>query len=190
MSMLFTLRQVSAPQLEQLINDPTDIYFFLNGEAQQQPPPPSFFARLFGKKQNQKPARLWEKPSDESLLDLDKNWHIRHFAFCLSAEVGPLPQATLMAGGVELGTIDVGYGPARALTIKDLTSFLQFLNGLTLQTFASEVTSESIEKHEIYFSAEDWGAEAKEALWGYVVELRQFIQAAVEKNNGIVVHLY
>ena len=190
MSMLLTLRQVSASQLEQLVKDPTDIWFFLNGEEQQQQPPPGFFARLFGTKQNQKPARQWEKPSDESLLDLYKNWHILHFAFCLSAWGGPLPQATLMAGGVELGAIDVGYGPARALTVKDLTPFLQFLNGLTLQTFASEVTSESIEKHEIYFSAEDWGAEEKEALWGYVVQLRQFIQAAVDKNNGIVAHLY
>lgn len=185
--MFLTLRQVGTSQLDQLIKDPTDIYFFLHGEELQKEPPSGLFARLF--KKNQKLARYWEQPSDESLLELEKNWHILHFALCQSSEDGPLPQATLMAGGVELGSIDVGYGPARALTVKDLTIFLQFLNGLTLQTFASEVTSESIEKHEIYFSAEDWDTEAKATLWDYIIELRQFIQVAVEKNNGIIVHL-
>lgn len=190
MSMLLTLRQVGTQQLDLLIQDPSDVYFFITGEEKSKPEPVGFFARIFGKSSEAKPARPWQQPAEHTLLDLDKNWHILHFAFCQAPWEAALPQATLLCGGVELGTTDLGYGPARALTTKDLAPFLQFLNGLSLQTFSSEVTSESIKKNEIYFSADEWDAEAKENLWACVVELRQFIQGAITQSNGVIIYLY
>lgn len=185
MSMLFSLRQVSQNDLDGLMADPRDIFFFLHGTESYQPRK-GFFAKFFGDG-NLMPQRQWQAPSKDSLLDLGKNWHILHYLFARCPWGGPLPQATLLAGGVELGDIDVGYGPARALRASDIDAFLDFLSGLNADEFGANVSKKDVEEHEIYYA--NWEPEDGKLLWEDVEALKNFLRLAKDRNNGVILYL-
>lgn len=187
MSMLFNLRRVNDEELEALIREPSDIFFFLYG-SEPYVPKKSFFARLLDANKEAAPKREWKAPADDMILDLGKNWHILHYLFCKCPWEGPLPQATLMSGGVEIGNIDVGYGPARGLRPSDVNAFLGFLDALKENEFGANVSKKDVEENEIYYQG--WSQDHGQPLWEYVVELRQFLQKAEDENNGVILYLY
>ncbi|AEF99128.1 YfbM family protein [Methylomonas methanica] len=187
MSMLFTLQQVELEQLESLIKDPSDIFFFLHG-PETYIPKKGFFSRLFAAPEP--PAqRPWQALPEDSLLDLDKNWHILHYLLADCPWDGPLPQATLLSGGIQLGDVDVGYGPARALRPADIKAFLSFLNDLKADEFGANVSQHDFDQNEIYCSA-NWQVEDGNLLWTYVVALQNFLREAVARNKGIILYIY
>src|SRR5690242_14594616 len=53
---------------------------------------------------------------ERTSTDLDKAWHGIHWLLTGSSEGGEEPLCFLLAGGEQVGDVDVGYGPARALT--------------------------------------------------------------------------
>lgn len=123
-------------------------------------------------------------------MELDKNWHVLHYLFCRKPWDGPLPQATLMCGSTELGTVDVGYGPARALNPEEVDDFLNFLNALEKEQYASGITPEEFEQNEIYGAFPEWNANDANNLWKYVEEMKSFFNKAKSENNGILFYLY
>lgn len=187
MSMLYSLRRVSVEQLDALARDPSDIFFFLHG-SEPYAPKPGFLARLFGGKPAKAPPRAWQAPAEGTVLDLDKNWHILHYLFCRHAWEGPLPQASLLAGGVELGEVEVGYGPARGLRPPEVAAFLGYLETLDRDSFGADVSAREVEQNDIYWEA--WRPEQARELWEYVDELKAFLKRARDENHGILLYLY
>lgn len=187
MSMIFELRRVSAEQAEFLIQDPSDIFFFLSGSEPYEPPK-SFFKRLFAPKQPPKPVRNWEAPAQDTVLELDTNWHVIHYFLTRTAWETELPQGSLL-GGIQLGDVDVGYGPARLLTPGQIDEFLGFLEGLDRDDFGSDITGEELEQNEIYGGYSGWRHEDTAKLWEYVEELKSFLAAAQLNQESIVMHL-
>lgn len=188
MSMIFELRRVSAEQAESLTQDPSDIFFFLSGSELYQPPKP-FFKRLFAPKQSAKPVRSWAEPAQGSVLELDTNWHVLHYFLTRTAWEANLPHGSLM-GGIQLGDVDVGYGPARLLTPIQIDEFLVFLENLQSDNFGSNITGEELEQNEIYGGYAGWNAEDTSKLWGYVEELKLFLAGAKHNRESIVMHLF
>lgn len=188
MSMLFSLRRVSNDDLQHLIADPSDIHFFLYGAEPYQAKPSLFKRWLSGKKAQAPQQRNWQAPPTDMELDLEKNWHILHYLFCRSAWEGTLPEATLLAGGVNLGEVDVGYGPARALQKEEINTFLSFLDSLQKESFGLHLSAQEVEENQIYF--QDWMPEYGQTLWSYVLELRQFFKAAMDAGDGIILYMY
>jgi Domain of unknown function (DUF1877) len=187
MSMLFSLRRVTQQALNDLIRDPSDIVFYLYG-YEPEVPKPGFFARLLGAKTESPVKRTWVAPPDDQVLDLDKNWHILHYLFCRQPWDGPLPQSTLMMGGVELGDIDVGYGPARGLRTDEIEAFLGFLESLKKEEFGRDVTSEEVEENEIY--ACEWSPDDGQILWEYVDALKAFLKKTKNEQHCVILYLY
>ena len=99
---------------------------------------------MFGPKSAPKKKRNWQPPAEDMVLSLDKNWHVLHYLLSCAPWDGPLPKATLMCGGDELGTVDVGYGPARILKQQQISEFLDYLENLKKENFALGVTSSEL----------------------------------------------
>jgi len=189
MSMLFDLRRVPYEQLNSLLEDPGDIFFFLHGQEPYQPRK-GFFQRIFKDNSNPKPEREWEPPAEGMLMELEKNWHVLHYLFCRSPEKGELPAATLLCGGREMGGVDVGYGPARALLPNEVEVFWQFLASLNKESYALGVTGGELEENEVYGAYPEWGEEDKARLWEYVEGMKSFLASAVANGEGVVLYVY
>jgi len=189
MGMLFNLRQVNREDAKKLIDDPSDIYFFLYGEEMYQPEKKKgFFSRFFGKAEEKQNRREWIEPKEEDILDLDKLWHILHYIFARKAWGGTLPEGTLLLGGTELGNIDIGYGPARAILENEISNFSKFLESLNQEEFAKGITAQEIDENEVYYP--EWSDEEASNLWETVLELRAFFKDAKEKGSAVIMYLY
>jgi hypothetical protein len=189
MSMLFDLRRISAAHLEFLFTNPNDIFFLLHGQEPYQPRK-GFFRRVFGGREMPDQERKWEPPPEGMVMTLDQNWHVLHYLFCRSPEKGELPAATLLCGGREIGSVDVGYGPARALLPDQVEGFREFLSSLNKQSYGLDVTAEALEENAIYGAYPEWGEEDAERLWEYVEELKTFLAGAEKNRDGVVLYLY
>jgi len=188
MSMIFDLRRVSRDEADALRQDPADIDFFLHGTEPQEPPK-GFLQSLFGGGSSPKKTRTWQAPDEDMVLSLDKNWHLLHYLLARDPWKGPLPQATLM-GGDPLGTVDVGYGPARLVQPEQISDFLAYLHTLDKQAYASDVTSQELEEQEIYGAYPEWTPRDAEDLWEYIEDMKSFFQAATTNNECIILYLY
>lgn len=189
MSMLFDLRRLPAAQLHSLLADPSDIFFFLHGQEPYQQPK-SFFQRIFKGNSKQKTEKKWEPPTEGTVLELDKNWHVLHYLFCRSTEEGEFPAATLLCGGQEIGSVDVGYGPARALLPDEVEKFYQFLTSLNKESYWQGVTAQALEESEIYGAYQEWGKEDAFSLWEYVEQMKSLIARAVANGEGVILYVY
>jgi hypothetical protein len=88
-----------------------------------------FLGRLFGHKTS--PKSIPELPNEEHpMIDLDKAWNGIHFLLTQTAWEGDPPLNFLLLGGTQIGDIDVGLGPARALMSADVTAVDEALKPL------------------------------------------------------------
>jgi hypothetical protein len=189
MSMLFDLRRVPKEQADSLLQDPSDIVFVLYG-SEPDTPPKGFFQKVFGQTSPPKRERPWSPPAEGTVFELEKNWHILHYVLARSPWEGPMPQATLIRGGTELGTVDVGYGPARMLDSQEIEQFLSCLRALDRNEFAAGITGAELESQEIYGAYPDWGREDADNLWAYIEGLQAFFAQAQAQEESIIMYLY
>lgn len=187
MSMLFNLRRISNKQADALVQDSSDIFFFLHGDEPYEPPK-GFFQKLFRSKE-QKIERVWEQPKEDSVLELDNNWHLLHYLLAGVPWEGAMPQASLM-GGIELGKIDVGYGPARLLRLNEVEAFLTYLNSLDKNEFGKNITGEDLEEQDIYGGNAEWRSEFALDLWEYVEDLKTFLAKVKQDGQSVILYLY
>ena len=92
--------------------------------------------------------------------------------------------------GVELGSVDVGYGPAKMLIPGEVESFSNFLNSLSEKHFGAGITGAELVENEIYGGYAEWGKESTSSLWGYVEELKKFLSGAREAEEYVVMYVY
>src|SRR5262245_48672937 len=82
-----------------------------------------------------------EEPIDEfgpfATLDVDKAWHAIHFLLTGTPWSGPAPWNFVVAGGTEVGDVDVGYGPVRGFTSAQVREISAALHSLPPGDFSS-----------------------------------------------------
>ena len=125
-------------------------------------------------------------------MDLDKAWHGIHFLLTGRADGGDEPANFLLHGGREVGHVDVGYGPARALTSAETQAAHQMLATLSDETLRARFDPAAMTRLEIY--PEIWtGDDADDDALGYlmdgVAELRAFLAAAADERLGLLITL-
>ena len=91
-----------------------------------------------------------------------------------------------------IGDIDVGYGPARALTSKQVASFNIALSGISSDNLRQRYDPQALKKAEIY--PEIWDNDpAEDDALGYLVEmfedLKAFVEKTSEQKKGMVVYI-
>lgn len=119
MSMICNLCRVSPEELDRLLAAPAHVMTFLYGEdvAALATPPRNFLLRVLSafRRPPPPPPVPWAPRRDGDEIDLEKAWHGLQFLFTGTAWEGDEPACYLVRGGLEVGKVDVGYGPARAL---------------------------------------------------------------------------
>lgn len=188
MSMIGEIRRVSASELARLVREPSDIFWYLHGSEPYQPPA-SLWGRLFHRKSPTQPQRgTWQAPPDDYVVDLDKSWHCIHFLLADDPWQGPLPAAYLLAGGTEIGGVDVGYGPARALAPEQVAEFHAYLSGITESELRERCNFTRMQDAEVYCALRS--LEEFPHLWNRVEALRDLLGAAASAGDGAIVYVY
>jgi len=155
---------------------------------------PSLLGRLFGAK-----ARAASPTTDLVLADgevvatdLDKAWHGIHYLLTGVDGDGAPPLNLLVAGGQYVGTVDVGYGPARVLRPREVQEAHRALELLSDEELRRRFLPADMMKKGIYPEIWDRDPEQDDTL-GYLMEyvgtLRSFLAQASRDGRGIVVYL-
>ena len=164
MSMICTLRQIDAAEIDDLLSHPQHIGDVLDGDEAAQ----------------------------GAETDLDKAWHGIHFLLTGSAWEGDEPLCYLITGGQPVGDEDVGYGPARVLRPEEVAQFDAALAAISLDDFCQRFDPTTMMAQHIY--PEIWDRDPREDdTLGYLAEyfdmLKTFVRDSAETRKGLLVWL-
>lgn len=192
-----TLRRLLAdPPLVWQLVAPDDPDIYQQARAEAAAAASGFFARLFGgasagtSAANVAPLVLAD--DEGSVADLDKAWHGLHYLFTGTDEGGNPPLDFIAVGGEEIGTIDVGYGPARALAPPLVAQIAAKLASLSDAELRSRFNGPAMMAKKIY--PEIWDQDpAEDDSLGYLMEnladLRKAVSDAAGRRQGLVLVL-
>ncbi len=187
MSMIAEVRRVPAEELAELIRDPSEIFWFVHGTEPYQTPP-GLLARMFRRDPPPIERPPWQPPPEGCRVDLGKAWHCLHYLLTGEPWGGELPAAYLLSGGTQLGEIDVGYGPARALSPDQVVEFHQHLRTLSEADLSERFDPAEMERAEIYGAARS--KEELPHLWAHLEALRDLLGDAASAGDGAIIYLY
>jgi hypothetical protein len=122
------------------------------------------------------------------ILDLDKSWHAIHYLLSGSVWEGDGPEAFLLAGGEEVGDVDVGYVPARAIGSNEIHQVSAILESIPTEKLAARFNAADLEAAEIY--PQYWvrdGAEGFVYISHYYESSRRLVAAASRNKMGMQV---
>lgn len=140
---------------------------------------------LYGDQSDEAPAS-----DDKIQLDLDKAWHAVHFLLTGNAEGGSGPEAFLLEGGLTIGDVDVGYGPARAFSAAEVKAISKRLGQMSPEAMRQKFDHAALEAADIYPTI--WDRREPRDV-DYVVEnydsLLQHLKTAASKDVGLIVSL-
>jgi hypothetical protein len=189
MSMICNVRRVLPDELERLLETPAYITTFLYGESAAAAMPRGLLARLFSSAPP--PPVTWAPRVDGDEIDIEKAWHGLHFMFTGTAWEGSLPAAFLLAGGREIGKVDVGYGPARAFRPDDVRQVAAYLSGRSEQELQQRYDPPRMTALKIY--PEIWDPGDDDEQVEYLVDafgrLREFVVATRDAGAGLIIYL-
>ncbi|MEW6710245.1 MAG: YfbM family protein [Candidatus Riflebacteria bacterium] len=201
MSMILVLTTLSDESIDRVLETPALIWRVISpddpeilAEALGKSGKKGFFARLFGGKSSEPERRPELKLAKDEIMDtdLDKAWHGIHFMLTGSDWEGDPPLNFLVAGGTEVGNIDVGYGPARVFRSAEVAKMNSALDEVTEEFLRTRFQPDVMMKKEIYPTIWDRDPENDDTfdyLLEYFRELKKFIRLAVAKGLGLVVTL-
>ena len=126
----------------------------------------------------------------ESELSIDKAWQGIHFLLCDDPLKGEGPLSFILAGGENIGDVDVGYGPARSFRSSEVKNIAKHLNKISADDLAKKCKSEKFTENEIYPNLWD---EPNEVCFSYLLnyydELKDFVTQISEEDKGMIVYL-
>lgn len=200
MSMICNLRRASPAEAERLLKLPLHITGFLYGSEQAETIEEAFqkrgllsrlLWRLFLRRKYAPapPAIPWEARREGDEIDLDKSWHGLHFLFTGKEDGGDEPACYLLRGGRQIGRVDVGYGPARVLLPAGVRRFADFLQSLSLDELQRRYDPERMTELKLYPEIWDEGDEAYDYLRANFISLRDFMIAAREAGDAVIIYL-
>ena len=195
MSMILGLEAVSDATIARLLAEPALIWRLIAPDdpepyAEATRPRGSLLARLFGKAAPAPAAGVPPAIAPEGpQIDLDKAWHGIHYLLTGTADGGKFPHNFLLLGGREVGDVDVGYEPARAMTSQETAAAAAMLAGQTDDALRARFDAPDMMRKQIYPEIWDRDPEEDDAL-GYLMEnvdaLRRLLDAAARDGLGIV----
>lgn len=188
MSMTVGFKTATDREIAALLERPQRILRFF--ELPEPEPKVGLLARLFGGKSPAAQADDWHLDPDNEEFDADKAWHGIHFLLTGTAWKGEPPLHFMVRGGTEIGKIDIGYGPARGFTSKEVAAICDALEPITAETLKERCDRAAFHQHEIYPNIWD---EPDDECFGYVLSyfggLKAFVQRTRGAGKGFVVSL-
>jgi hypothetical protein len=122
--------------------------------------------------------------------DLDKAWHGLHFLLTGTAWEGDPPLNFLVTAGREVGTEDIGIGPARTLTSAETEQAASALARISDEELRGRFVPSEMMRVEIYPEIWDRDPAADDTLgylMQYVGQLRSTLEDVVQRGHGLLV---
>lgn len=150
-----------------------------------------FFSRLFGQKAVS--PKVPELPDEQrTAVDLDKAWHGIHFLLTQTVWEGSPPLNFLLHGGKQVGDVDVGLGPARAMTSTEVALVNEALVPIEEDFLRSRFEPARMMELEIYPGIWDRDPTDDDAL-GYCLdnfkELKKLVRESAASRRGLVIFM-
>jgi hypothetical protein len=125
-------------------------------------------------------------------IDLDRAWHGLHYLLAGSARETAGPRGYIL-GGHSIGEVCVGYGPARALTSREVAVFDDLLQCISREDLEKRFSPETLMRAEIYPEIWDRALTGEEDVFAYLVDhfdqLKQFVASAHRDGVGVITYL-
>jgi hypothetical protein len=124
------------------------------------------------------------------LCNLETAWHAIHYMLTDSVYDGDFPMNFLLSGGDEIGSIDVGFGPARAIYSNKVKEIHSYLSCLPAEVFMASYDAENLTKDKIYpeiwyrFYADD---ENRAYIREKYESMRCTVEKAAQHDRGLLV---
>nr|WP_294817796.1 YfbM family protein [uncultured Sphingomonas sp.] len=193
MGMVFALRRATDEQIDALLARPLLIEDFLYNEPRVAAVAKTGLMEklisTFGFASQNSTISGEREEGDE--IDLDKAWHGLHFTLTGSGWATGAPLSFLVEEWPEIGDVDVGYGPAKAIRAVDVARFNDALAGFTAMDLRAGYRPQTMLEQELYladFFAEN-PEEGIEYIEHWLTELRTFIAGCVARNAGVVSYI-
>jgi hypothetical protein len=192
MSMIGNFRSVPEAEIESLFERPSRVLKLLYGEEAEEFEDSGGNGGIFSLFRRSEPSEpdTWEPSGEGDELDIDKAWHGIHYLLTGTAWTGEAPVNFIVQGGREIGKVDVGYGPARALRSSEVREVAAALEALPPEELAARYDPEEMSRLEIYPDVWDRDPDLER---GYLIdnykELRTFVRRAAERGYGLLVYL-
>ena len=195
MSMIGNFRAVPDADIAALFEQPGRVVKLLYGDEAETGSANGGVFSLFRRGAPPEPD-TWEPSGEGDDLDIDKAWHGIHFLLTGTDWTGDPPLNFVVQGGREIGSIDVGYGPARALVSSEVQTLSAALDALPPEALAERFDPEAMTRLEIY-PDEIWARaedpEDDDDPLGYLIanytELREFVRQAAALGHGLIVYI-
>lgn len=127
--------------------------------------------------------------NEQDWVSLDTAWHAIHYMLSGNVFDGTFPMDFLLFGGQDIGTIDVGFGPARAVFSSEIKVIHTFLSGLPTDVFMSAYDADAFCREKIYpeiwyrFYADD---ENRAYIRDNYEIMKYNVSRAAENNDGML----
>lgn len=126
---------------------------------------------------------------DERALSIDKAWYALHWLLTGTAEAAEPPLNFIIAGGAEIGDVDVGYGAARAFTSDQVREIQQTLAALPTHELLSRYDGPAM--HDLY--PEGWDRPERRQqdlafLASHYEALTAFVARAADRGSGLIAY--
>jgi hypothetical protein len=159
--MIGNLRPASDTEIERLLANPTDVTRFLYGAD----------------------------AAERERVSLHKAWHAIHFALTGSRLGGPEPLNFLLDEGTAVGTVDVGYGPARVLSSRQVQAIAAALQPITPEEVGQRVDLARLDQEVIYPGNWQTNGIGQEYVVSNYVELRNLVARLAAEGLGLVLYI-
>lgn len=127
---------------------------------------------------------------DDVRIDVDTSWHALHFLLAGQPGAGK-PPLDFILGGMPVGDIDLGEGPARSFAsaeVRKIAAALALINTDTLRTRWNPAV---LVEHQIYPG--HWDRPSKTSSFEFVAEqfdaLKDFVTTTAKAEAGMIVYL-
>lgn len=121
-------------------------------------------------------------------LRLGKLWHGLHWLIARTAWKVGAPPSNAILGGLELGDADLGYGPARLLSVDEVVAIADALDALDEATLSARFDGAAMRRAQLY--PDIWGEPGiDEELLAAFGALRRFYRAAADAGRALMIWL-
>ncbi len=119
------------------------------------------------------------------VIDTDKAWACIHFLLTGAVDDPRLPLGFLV-GGTQVGEVDIGYGPARALSPRETAAVREALELISRDELMSRWDPDAIRAADVYAVNPDAPHSEEEYIGGTFAFLKEFVHGAANDELGLV----
>ena len=118
-------------------------------------------------------------------MNLEKSWHVLHYLLTGKVEEAPAPLGNAILGGQEIGD-DLGYGPARFLTSKQVREVAGALEAVSKDELAARFDLDAMLAARIYPVRD---ASELELAQHYFEHLSRYYSDAAASGNAMLLYV-